>query len=122
MSVRVVFCLHRLRGLTREEFSAYWRDVHGPLVRERAGVLRIAGYEQAHSMPGSPAAPVAALRGAPEEFDGIATLEFASIEDFYAAGSTPEGRRAARELLEDERRFIDLARSPIWMVDEVRIV
>jgi hypothetical protein len=36
--------------------------------------------------------------------------------------SSPEGQAAARELLEDERRFIDLTRSSLWIAQEHPIV
>jgi len=38
------------------------------------------------------------------------------------ATASPEGRHASLELLEDERRFIDLARSPLWIAEEVPVV
>jgi uncharacterized protein (TIGR02118 family) len=122
MRVHLVFCLRRLPTLTLSEFLGYWRDTHGPLVRERAAALHIERYEQAHPLSGGPAQPVADVRNAPEPYDGIASLWFSSVEEFFAGGSTPEGRRAARELLEDERRFIDLERSPIWLVEDQRVV
>lgn len=122
MSVHLVFCLRRLPSLTLPEFLSYWRDTHAPLVRERAAVLHIARYEQAHPVPGGPAQPVADVRNAPPPYDGIASLWFDSVEEFYAGGSTPEGRRAARELLADERRFIDLEHSPIWLVEDHRVL
>jgi hypothetical protein len=36
--------------------------------------------------------------------------------------AAPRRRDAARELLEDERRFIDLERSPIWLAEDHRVV
>jgi len=38
------------------------------------------------------------------------------------ATASPEGRHASLELLEDERRFVDLARSPLWIAEEVPVV
>ena len=61
-------------------------------------------------------------RGAPEDFDGVAELWWNSVDDFARAGATKEGRDAGRRLLEDERRFIDLARSPIWFGEEHALV
>jgi uncharacterized protein (TIGR02118 family) len=122
MSVRLVFCLRRLPELSQEEFLAYWRDHHAPLVRQRAAAMRIRRYEQSHPLEIPAAAVIAGVRNAPEPFDGIASLWFDSIEDLDAGAITPEGRRAARELLEDERNFIDLERSPIWFVEDHREV
>ncbi len=41
-----------------------------------------------------------------------------SLDDVAAAVLTPAGQRAAIELLEDERRFIDLAHWPLWIGEE----
>jgi hypothetical protein len=58
-------------------------------------------------------------RGSREEpFDGVAELWWESVEAVAAATATPEGRRAGLELLEDERRFIDFARSVIFVAEE----
>jgi len=120
--MKLVYCLRRLVSLSPQEFLDYWHTNHAPLVRERAAALRIRRYEQSHPVS-SPVAEMAAVsRGAPEPFDGIASLWFDSVDDFQAVGATPEGRQAARELLEDERRFIDLTRSPIWVVEDHRVV
>lgn len=120
--VRLVFSLHRVEGMTAEAFRTYWREVHGPLVRSHAAALRIRRYVQLHPLDGTAAAALAVLRGAPEPFDGVAELWFDRAEDIEAAGERPEARRAARALLEDERTFIDLSRSPIWLFDELEVV
>ncbi len=115
---RLVFCVHRLPSLTREQFQRYWREQHGPLVRRHAGALRIRRYVQVHTLddPLNPA--LRASRGAGEEYDGIAELWWDSRADFEAATATAEGRAAGLELLEDERRFIDLARSALFAAAE----
>jgi uncharacterized protein (TIGR02118 family) len=109
--VKLTFCLRRLPHLTREEFQRYWRDTHGPLVRAAAHALE---HPLNVSLRGG--------RGAPEPYDGVAELWWDSVEDLAAAGATPEGREAGRRLLEDERRFIDLARSPLWVSEEHVVV
>jgi hypothetical protein len=40
------------------------------------------------------------------------------LEDFAAAYSSEAGQTAGAELLEDEQRFIDLSRSPLWFGEE----
>lgn len=120
--VKLVFCLHRLELMTVEEFSAYWLTEHGPLVRSLADTLKIRRYEQLHPQPGSAAEALRAVRGATEVFDGVAELWFDNEEDIGAAAATPEGRRAARTLLEDEKTFIDLPRSPIWLFREEVVI
>ena len=55
-------------------------------------------------------------------YDGVAEVYWDSIDDLVAGGSSREGREAGRALLEDERRFIDLANSVLFYVREHEIV
>jgi uncharacterized protein (TIGR02118 family) len=117
--VKLVFCLRRLPELSRDDFQRYWRETHAPLVRDRQAALAIRRYVQVHTLPAGASTALAASRGvADEEYDGVAELWWDSLEALGAAVATPEGRRAGAELLEDERRFIDLARSPIFLAEE----
>jgi uncharacterized protein (TIGR02118 family) len=120
--VKLTFCLRRLPHLTREEFQRYWRDTPGPLVRAAAPALRVRRYVQSHALEHPLNVSLRGGRGAPEPYDGVAELWWDSVEDLAAAGATPEGREAGRRLLEDERRFIDLARSPLWVSEEHVVV
>ena len=63
-----------------------------------------------------------ASREGPPGYDGIAELWWKSREAMQEALSTAEGLEAGRILLEDERRFIDLARSPLWLAEEHEII
>lgn len=115
--IKLTFCLHRLPSLSRDEFQRYWREQHAPLVARHAAVLRIRRYVQLHSLPdGDPAnAGLQASRGGPVDYDGVAELWWDSLDDLAAATASADGRAASLALLEDERRFIDLARSPLWL-------
>ena len=83
----------RKEGMTRDEFLEYWRNVHGPLIRDTpvlsAPVLR---YEQhaAHPSDGS-------------GWDGVAVQTFTSWDDFLAMLGTPEGD----VMRADEANFLD---------------
>jgi hypothetical protein len=55
-------------------------------------------------------------------FDGVAEVYWDSVEDLLEAAGAPQGRAAGRELLEDERRFIDLPNSSMFYVNEHEIV
>ncbi len=113
--IQLVFCLTRRVHLSREAFLARWLDVHGPLVREHAAALGIRRYVQVHTLPPATFARIAAARGGPAAYDGVAELWFDSLDAMAAAAATPEGRRAGRVLLDDEREFIELKSSPIWL-------
>ena len=102
---RLVFLLRKQSHLSREQFQRYWWDHHAPLVRARAEVLGIRRYQQVHTV--QHLGPEGA-----DEIDGVAEL--------WVDGPAPTGTReqvaaAGLELLEDERTFIALARSPIFL-------
>jgi hypothetical protein len=57
-------------------------------------------------------------RGLAEAFDGITEVWWDRLEDLVEATASREGREAGRRLLEDESRFIDFARSVMFMTEE----
>jgi uncharacterized protein (TIGR02118 family) len=120
--IKLVFCARRLPHLSRAEFQRYWRETHGPLVRRHAATLRIRRYVQVHTADDPLNDALAASRGAPEAFDGVAELWWESRADLEQGIQDEDGRRAAQELLEDERRFIDHARSPLWIAAEHPVI
>jgi hypothetical protein len=61
-------------------------------------------------------------RGGVEGYDGVAELWFDSADAIAASASTPEGMAAGAALLEDERRFIDLDHSPLFLGEEIEVV
>ena len=119
--IKLTYCLRRKPGMTWEEFSDYWRNVHAPLVRERAAVLGIKKYQQVRTMQNADlhARLQARNGGSPEPYDGIAELWY-DPDDRGEGGEA--ARKAAQELLEDEKNFIDLPNSPIWYGEEWVVV
>lgn len=119
--IKLTFCLRRRPDLSPEEFRRYWKEEHGPLVRDRAGMLGIRKYQQVHTLdePELHRALQARNGGAPPPFDGIAEAWVDDVETFRAGTGTAESRQAARELREDEARFIDLPNSPMWLGQEI---
>lgn len=120
--IKFVYCLRRLPDLSDAEFHRYWRDVHAPLVTKYADALSVRRYVQVHSLDNALNDGLQNLRGAPERFDGIAELWYDSVDAFAAAVASPEGREAANALAEDERKFIDHSRSPMWLAEEHPII
>jgi uncharacterized protein (TIGR02118 family) len=105
--------------MSREEFQRYWRETHGPHVRERAAALGIRRYVQVHTLDSPLNEAMRASRGTEADiFDGVAELWWDDAASFSAGVSTPEGRRAAEELREDEERFIDFSRSMAFVAQE----
>ena len=120
--LKLTFCLHRLPGLSREEFQRYWRETHAPLVRRHALALGIERYVQVHAGHDELGQLLRASRSAPEPYDGVAELWWRDRAAFEAALSTPAAQIAGAELLADERRFIDLPRSPLWLGEEHPVI
>jgi uncharacterized protein (TIGR02118 family) len=120
--IKLVFCLHRLPQLSRAEFQRYWRETHGPLVRRHASALRIRRYVQVHTLDDPLNDALRESRAAAVGFDGVAELWWESRAELEAAIQSPAGSAASLELLEDERRFIDLGRSALWIAAEHPIV
>jgi uncharacterized protein (TIGR02118 family) len=116
--IKLTFALVRRPEYTRESFQAYWFDHHAPLVARVKDVLRIRRYVQSHSLAAELSEDLRRSRGGPEGFDGVAQLWWDSLEDVAASMADPAGVEAGRMLLEDERKFIDLARSPLWWGEE----
>ena len=111
--IKLTFVLTRLPHLSREAFQDYWLNTHAPLVASVREPLRIRRYVQLHSLPADVSASLRQSRGGPEGYDGVAQLSWDSFEDMAGAGDEA-AREAGRLLLEDERRFVDLSRSPLW--------
>lgn len=117
--IELTYCMHRLPQLTHQEFVDYWHDRHAPLMRRHQGILRVRRYVQLCAVQTDLNLRVAQFRGGPPPFDGIAEVWYDSWDAFTAAASDPAAQAALGELLQDERRFIDVERSPVW-VNEIR--
>jgi uncharacterized protein (TIGR02118 family) len=117
--IKLVFTVRRREGMTRKEFQRYWREEHAQLVKRHSETLRIRRYVQTHARETDLDEALAGSRGGePRAYDGVAELWWESIDDLLLATMTDEGQAAGQELLEDERRFIDLPNSPIWLGEE----
>ena len=116
--IKLTFCLARLPHLSREEFQAYWLTQHAALVARHREILRIQRYVQLHSADPTVSAETRKSRGGPDQFDGVAQLWWNSYEDLAINAANPKAIAATRELLEDELKFIDLPRSPLWWGEE----
>ncbi len=120
--IKLVYCLRRLPKLSREEFHKYWYENHGPLVRSKKDILKIRRYVQVHTLDvqlgGGSREPVERT----EPFDGVAELWWDSLEEFQGGADSPERQAAGLALYEDELKFIDIPRSPVWIAEERPII
>ncbi len=116
--IKLVYCLRRHPDLSLEEFHQYWQETHGPLVRRHAEALGIKRYVQCHTFSGPMGEILQASRGAPASYDGMAELWFESTHALQTATTSDAGKKAGILLLKDEKRFLDLPASPIFLVHE----
>ncbi len=56
------------------------------------------------------------------EFDGCAELWWDSMDDHAAGRTIKDGMDALRELLDDERKFVDHSNSQLWYGTERQII
>jgi uncharacterized protein (TIGR02118 family) len=106
--IKLVYCFARRPDLSFEEFSRYWRDVHGPIGARIPGVRRLVQSVAVHD-PRDTANPT---------FDGMAELWFDDIEAVLSARSSAEWRASTA----DERHFIDHRRTAYFLCSERTIL
>ncbi len=100
----------RKPGLTREEFSRHWQEVHGPLVASNPVLSKyIRRYVQHHCVPGSGWPTMAELG-----YDGFSEIWFDSLEAYEEMRALPDFQQ---ELIENEHRFLDMSATRILMFD-----
>ncbi len=104
--IKLVYTVRRGSDLSQKEFSRRWLE-HGALVARVARAVRARRYTQSHALDTPLNEALAKSRGLSQPYDGITEV-----------WCSPEGAAAHRELLEDEREFIDFARSSIVLTEE----
>ena len=107
--IKLVVCMKKLPHLSQAEFLRFWLDEHGPIVRKNAAARRIKRYTQVHPDGAAALAGIVERRGGSVvTFDGLAEICWDSVDDIMAASKTAEGQRAAAEIVEHEKLFLDL--------------
>ncbi len=119
--VKLVFCCRRKEGMTVEAFQRRWLDVHGPLVRRlREHLPMMKRYVQSHTLEGPVNEGLRASRGTAEAYDGITEVWFDDLESMGGDGGQA-ALDASQALLEDEAKFLDFARSSVFLTVEHEI-
>jgi hypothetical protein len=90
-------------------------------VRRHSQTLGIERYVQSHAIDPELSRGLAAARDSPDPYDGVAELWF-DLDVLAKLPANPERIQGGMALLEDERRFIDLPRSPIFLVEDHVII
>lgn len=116
--IKFIMCARRRSNLSRAEFQDYWINHHGPLFRRYSDVYKAVRYVQSHTISTPLNDTIRSARGMTEEYDGVGEIWWESERDFLEAISSPEGQKLRTIFLEDERRFVDSARSAAFFTQE----
>jgi len=118
--VKLYFPLRHQDSLTFDEAQWYWRTHHGPVIRRQAQGSGILRYQQVHRDEPELTASINSSRGSEiEPYMGHAEVWF----DRASMGNpTPENKIASRRAYDDESKFIDFARSSMFLTKEHVII
>ncbi len=112
---KATYLLTKRDDLTQAQCHETWLRDHGPLVASFAGPLRMAKYVQSHAIAPEINAGIQAGRNYEPPLDGITEVW---VDPHAAAGDPDEARAAAMALVEDERRFVQMDASRLFMTRE----
>jgi len=116
--IKLIMCLRRKPGMSREEFQEYWLNRHGPFFQNHSAALRAKRYVQSHTLETPLNQGFRESRGMAPEYDGVAEVWFESEADLMEALGSVEGQELGAALLEDEGNFIDHSASSAFLVRE----
>jgi uncharacterized protein (TIGR02118 family) len=105
--IKFIIMGKRKKGMTQEEFAKYWKEVHGPKVRNNVpGLIK---YVQNHRIN---------LDDDESTYDSIAELYF---EDMNSYNIMSEWRisEKGRIIRDDEPNFMDGSKTVIYLCEEV---
>jgi uncharacterized protein (TIGR02118 family) len=102
---KIVYVMFKKEGMSREEFSGYWKETHAPIAKEMPGLK---DYVQNHALLDP--------EGNEPPYDGFAELYFESQEAMEEALGTQQGER----LLADLPNFCEMDKTLGIAVEEVK--
>jgi uncharacterized protein (TIGR02118 family) len=113
---KATYLLTRRDDLTQAQCHDTWLKDHGPLVASFAGPLRMAKYVQSHAIAPEVNAGIQAGRNYEPPLDGITEVW---IDPHAPATASPEAAaKAGAALVEDERRFVQMEKSRLFLTRE----
>jgi uncharacterized protein (TIGR02118 family) len=106
--VKLVYCIRRKQGLSRDEFARYWAEIHGPIGARIPGLRKLV---QSHAIPVSG-------DDRPSDFDGMAELWFDDASALAQARQSLEWQLSTA----DEAHFVDPAGCASFVSEERQIL
>lgn len=123
--IKLVYCIVKAAELSQAEFHRYWLEEHGPRVRGHAAALGAKRYVQSHTLRSEVGAglndALQKSRACGEPYDGITEVWWPDTEGLGVSLASEAGRAAGLDLLIDERKFIDLEASRVFVTEEHEI-
>ncbi len=116
--VKIVYVLARRADVPAEKFYDYWLNSHGPRVRGHAKAIHARKYIQSHLIDTPLNREFQEPRGMLDPMAGITEVWWDSVADFERRDNDPTRAAATRDLAEDEAKFIDIARSQVFLTEE----
>lgn len=120
-AVKVTYLLSRREGMSVEDCHRTWLADHGPLVASFARATRMARYVQSHAIAPEMNAGFQVQRGFAAPLDGITEVWFRSADELASPLEPERAREGGATLAEDERRFVEMARSRCFLTQEHEI-
>ncbi|KAI5892746.1 uncharacterized protein SCHCODRAFT_02701622 [Schizophyllum commune H4-8] len=113
--VRLIYLLKRRKGMTHEEFSDYWLNVHSKIFTgSRVAHQYTVRYDQMHLSPSAMKAWSEKYGFPAATYDGVVLLEADSFEDLQQVFDSPEYKALMQP---DEHNFIDHEGSQIMLMN-----
>jgi len=117
--IKLVYVLHALPTLGREKCQLWWQVNHGCITRQNGVALGFLRYIQSHTIDNPLIDLLRKPREALEPYDGLTEVWFDRAElNSLLNDADCEGQEAFGLLLEDEYKFVDMARSSTWFTKE----
>lgn len=121
--LKITYCMRRLPHLSREEFQTHYRRKHTRVLSQEDGAkLQMRRYVQLHASSEEACEALDLGRGGEPSFDAIAEIWLDDHESWERHWNSEEGRAVIRQLMDDEKNFVDWSRSVMTCAREVVLI
>lgn len=114
-SIKCVYLVAKRENVLPQDFYKTWKEDHGPLFTSLSDNVSASKYIQSHTIAPDLNAAMSAQRGYSDPLDGITEVWIADADASLGSEAAAE---AFEMLIVDERRFVDLEKSRIFLTKE----